>query len=84
MLRLIIWVWNVAQFLSSDLGAITFCSPSPSLIPIHCFRDLKSSNILVKSEDGECVIADLGLALELKPTDDPKEIANYGQASLSM
>ncbi len=46
------------------------------------YRDIKSSNVLVKSDSGECAIADLGLALQLINTDNPKEIMNYGQASL--
>ena len=43
-------------------------------------RDLKSSNILMRDTSGDCVIADLGLALQLVPTDDPSEISNHGQA----
>ena len=42
---------------------------------------MKSSNVLMRSEDGDCVIADLGLALQLVPTNDLKELSNYGQAS---
>ena len=44
-----------------------------------CYRNLKTSNILLRSEDGDCVVADLGLALVLKPMDDLREIANCGQ-----
>ena len=45
------------------------------------FRDIKTSNILMKNELGECAVADLGLALKLVPTDDPSEISNHGQVS---
>lgn len=52
-------------------------------MPSSC-RDMKSSNVLVKSEAGDCVIGDLGLALQLIPVDNPKEIGNYGQARIHL
>ena len=42
-------------------------------------RDIKSSNILLKNEKGECVLSDLGLALELNPNMKQIEMANTGQ-----
>ncbi|CAH1241289.1 TGFBR2 [Branchiostoma lanceolatum] len=41
-------------------------------------RDVKSSNVLVKS-DGTCCLADFGLALNLDPTIRVEEYANSGQ-----
>ena len=45
----------------------------------HTLRDIKSANILVKSDDCECVIGDLGFALILDPSIDAKQLANAGQ-----
>jgi TGF-beta receptor type-2 len=42
-------------------------------------RDVKSANILVRGENGDCVIADLGFALILDPAKDDKDMANTGQ-----
>ena len=42
-------------------------------------RDVKSANILMRSAEGDCVVGDLGLALVLDPTMDPKQMANSGQ-----
>ena len=44
-------------------------------------RDVKSANILVRGENGDCVIADLGFALILDPAKDDKDMANTGQVS---
>lgn len=43
------------------------------------YRDMKSANVLVKNENGECVIADLGFAMILDPTLDSKQLASTGQ-----
>nr|QXY82390.1 TGF-beta receptor type II HduTGFbRIIb [Halisarca dujardinii] len=42
-------------------------------------RDIKTSNILLKGENGECVLSDLGLALELDPAMKQLDLANTGQ-----
>ena len=42
-------------------------------------RDIKSSNFLVKSDTGECLLSDLGLSLQLKTDMDILELANIGQ-----
>ena len=42
-------------------------------------RDLKSPNVLVRGENGDSVIADLGFALILDPACDEKDMANAGQ-----
>ena len=42
-------------------------------------RDIKSHNVLVKDETGQCVISDLGLALVLDPFADDHYLANSGQ-----
>ena len=42
-------------------------------------RDIKSSNFLVKSDSGECVLSDLGLSLQLNPNMDISELASIGQ-----
>lgn len=42
-------------------------------------RDVKSANVLVRDEGGECVLGDLGLALILDPSADTKQLANAGQ-----
>nr|BAA82605.1 sALK-5 [Ephydatia fluviatilis] len=42
-------------------------------------RDVKSANVLMRSAEGDCVVGDLGLALVLDPTVDPKQMANSGQ-----
>ena len=42
-------------------------------------RDIKSSNFLVKSDSGECVLSDLGLSLQLNPNMDVSELASIGQ-----
>lgn len=44
-------------------------------------RDVKSANVLVRGENGDSVIADLGLALILDPASDAKDMANTGQVS---
>ena len=44
-------------------------------------RDVKSANVLVRGENGDCVIADLGFALILDPARDEKDMANTGQVS---
>ena len=44
-------------------------------------RDIKSSNVLIRDETGDCVIADLGLALQLVPTDNASDLSNHGQVS---
>lgn len=59
----------------------TFEWLSLSCLTLGVFRDIKSSNLLMKSEEGNCVIGDLGLALQLIPTNDPKDVSNYGQVS---
>ena len=46
-------------------------------------RDIKSANVLVRGENGDCVISDLGFALILDPARDDKDLANAGQVSLS-
>ena len=43
------------------------------------YRDMKSANILVKNENGECVIGDLGFAMILDPSLDSKQLASTGQ-----
>lgn len=45
-------------------------------------RDIKSANVLVRGENGDCVISDLGFAMILDPTRDEKDMANTGQVSL--
>ena len=45
-------------------------------------RDVKSANVLVRGENGDCVIADLGFALILDPARDAKDMANTGQVGL--
>ena len=42
-------------------------------------RDIKSHNVLVKDETGQCVISDLGLALVLDSSVDDRYLANSGQ-----
>lgn len=42
-------------------------------------RDIKSSNILLQNETGDCVLSDLGLALELNPNMKQLDLANTGQ-----
>ena len=44
-------------------------------------RDVKSANVLVRGENGDCVLADLGFALILDPSMDEKDMANAGQVS---
>ena len=44
-------------------------------------RDVKSANVLVRGENGDCVLADLGFALILDPSRDDKDMANTGQVS---
>ena len=61
-------------------GEGLICWSDMSLYPAFP-RDMKSSNCLMKYESGECVIADLGLALQLDNIDNPQEISNYGQVS---
>lgn len=46
-------------------------------IPI-AHRDIKSCNILVKSELRSCVLADFGLSLKLDPDLSRDELANAG------
>ena len=40
---------------------------------------MKSANVLVKHENGECVIGDLGFAMILDPSLDSKQLASTGQ-----
>ena len=40
---------------------------------------MKSANVLVKNENGECVIGDLGFAMILDPSLDSKQLASTGQ-----
>jgi TGF-beta receptor type-2 len=42
-------------------------------------RDVKSANVLVRGENGDCVVSDLGFALILDPGRDEKDLANTGQ-----
>ena len=42
-------------------------------------RNVKSANVLVKNDSGECVLGDLGLALILDPAADDGHLANSGQ-----
>ena len=42
-------------------------------------RDIKSANVLVRGENGDCVISDLGFAMILDPARDEKDMANAGQ-----
>lgn len=42
-------------------------------------RDVKSANVLVRSDSGECVLSDLGFALILDRSFDTKQLANAGQ-----
>ena len=42
-------------------------------------RDVKSANILVRGENGDCVLSDLGFAVILDPARDEKDMANTGQ-----
>ena len=42
-------------------------------------RDIKSANVLVRGENGDCVISDLGFAMILDPSRDEKDMANMGQ-----
>ena len=42
-------------------------------------RDVKSANVLVKNDSGECVLGDLGLGLILDPAADDGHLANSGQ-----
>jgi serine/threonine protein kinase len=42
-------------------------------------RDIKSANVLVRGENGDCVISDLGFAMILDPSRDEKDMANTGQ-----
>lgn len=44
-------------------------------------RDIKSANVLMRSEEGDCVVGDLGLALVLDPAVDSKQMANSGQVT---
>lgn len=46
------------------------------------YRDMKSANVLIKNENGECVIGDLGFAMILDPTLDSKQLASTGQVGL--
>ena len=43
---------------------------------------MKTANILVKSENGDCVIGDLGFAMILDPSLDSKQLASTGQVLL--
>ena len=45
-------------------------------------RDIKSSNFLVKSDSGECVLSDLGVSLQLKSNMDVSELASIGQVKI--
>ena len=45
-------------------------------------RDVKSANVLVNNDSGECVLGDLGLALKLDPAAD-RQFINYNQVCLS-
>jgi hypothetical protein len=40
---------------------------------------MKSANVLVKNENGDCVIGDLGFAMILDPSLDSKQLASTGQ-----
>ena len=42
-------------------------------------RDVKSANVLVKNDSGECVLGDLGLSLILDPATDDRHLASSGQ-----
>ena len=46
-------------------------------------RDVKSSNILLTSTQGDCVLSDFGLALELSTNLKQLELANSGQVRIA-
>ena len=46
-------------------------------------RDLKSSNVLLTSSQGDCVLSDFGLALELSTNMKQLELANSGQVGFT-
>ena len=46
------------------------------------YRDMKSANVLVKNENGDCVIGDLGFAMILDPSLDSKQLASTGQVTV--
>ena len=47
-------------------------------------RDVKSSNVLLTSSQGDCVLSDFGLALELTTSMKQLELANSGQVRLTL
>ena len=47
-------------------------------------RDIKSHNVLVKYETGQCVISDLGLALVLDSSVDDRYLAKSGQVGITL
>lgn len=77
--------WNVMYSVSNGLTHLHssnytskgFVSEKYSI----AHRDIKSSNVLVKNESGQCVLADLGLAFILDPTADDRKLAISGQVS---
>lgn len=80
--------WNQAcNFINSALAGVAHLHAESyynaegsceKKLPI-AHRDIKSSNFLVKSDSGDCVLSDLGLSLQLDPNMDVSELASIGQ-----
>ena len=76
--------WNMMYTVTSGLAHLhstTYCNSEGFIAEKYAVvhRDVKTANILMKHETGQCVLGDLGLALILDPAADDRQLANSGQ-----